>query len=175
MFLAHGQSGVDSDLDSDEDEYDLRDVSSDVELDMAGLDPAEIDSDGSRFEEIQNEPPKTSKRQRESDTTNGDAAASKDEPKVQKKLKKEDGKAVTTKAEGEQKEQKSKKDKKKEKKGDKQGNVREIVGGIKVKDAKTGTGPQAKKGDTVLMRYIGKFEDDNKVFDKNTTGKPVCI
>jgi FK506-binding nuclear protein len=30
-----------------------------------------------------------------------------------------------------------------------------------------------KKGNKVLMRYIGKLPD-GKVFDKNVKGKPVC-
>ena len=50
--------------------------------------------------------------------------------------------------------------------------VKEITGGVKLVDAKLGTGPQAKKGNTVSMRYIGKLEN-GKVFDKNTKGKPV--
>jgi FK506-binding nuclear protein len=38
------------------------------------------------------------------------------------------------------------------------------VGGVMVDDKKTGTGPAAKKGDKVGMRYIGKLKD-GKVFD----------
>lgn len=45
--------------------------------------------------------------------------------------------------------------------------------GLAVEDKKVGTGKAAKKGDTVSMRYIGKFPDSNKVFDSNTKGKPV--
>jgi len=53
------------------------------------------------------------------------------------------------------------------------GGLRELPGGMKLTDVKVGTGPQAKKGNTVLMRYIGKLQD-GKVFDSNTKGKPVC-
>ena len=49
---------------------------------------------------------------------------------------------------------------------------REITGGVKLIDAKLGTGPMAKKGNTVGMRYIGKLQN-GKVFDKNVSGKPV--
>ena len=49
-----------------------------------------------------------------------------------------------------------------------------ITGGIIVQDHKTGTGPLAKKGDTVKMRYIGKLTN-GKEFDKNISGKPVCL
>jgi len=40
-----------------------------------------------------------------------------------------------------------------------------------VQDAKIGTGPMAKKGNTVRMRYVGKLTDGT-VFDKNVSGKP---
>ena len=40
-----------------------------------------------------------------------------------------------------------------------------------IDDKKLGTGPAAKKGDRVGMRYIGKLKD-GKVFDSNKKGKP---
>ncbi|KAI9699883.1 MAG: peptidylprolyl isomerase fpr4 [Bogoriella megaspora] len=46
------------------------------------------------------------------------------------------------------------------------------VDGVKVDDRKLGSGPAAKKGDRVDMRYIGKLEKDGKVFDSNKKGKP---
>lgn len=39
------------------------------------------------------------------------------------------------------------------------------VNGVTIDDKKLGTGPAAKKGDKVSMRYIGKLEKDKKVFD----------
>ena len=39
-----------------------------------------------------------------------------------------------------------------------------MVQGVKIDDKKLGSGPAAKKGDKVTMRYIGKL-DDGKVFD----------
>jgi len=51
------------------------------------------------------------------------------------------------------------------------GGLKEMASGLKVKDVKIGAGPQAKKGNTVSMRYIGKLQN-GKVFDKNTKGKP---
>ena len=70
---------------------------------------------------------------------------------------------------------KDKKEEKKDKKDKKEGEAqkKELPGGLIVKDVKEGTGRAAKKGDTVSMRYIGKFTD-GKVFDSNTKGKPVC-
>ena len=47
-----------------------------------------------------------------------------------------------------------------------------IVQGVKLDDKKLGSGPAAKKGDRVDMRYIGKLEKDGKVFDSNKKGKP---
>lgn len=40
-----------------------------------------------------------------------------------------------------------------------------VVQGVTVDDKKLGAGPQAKNGDSVSMRYIGKLEKDKKVFD----------
>jgi len=40
-----------------------------------------------------------------------------------------------------------------------------VVQGVTVDDKKLGSGPAAKKGDKVSMRYIGKLEKDKKVFD----------
>ncbi len=40
-----------------------------------------------------------------------------------------------------------------------------MVQGVKVDDKKLGEGPVAKKGDRVHMRYIGKLEKGDKVFD----------
>lgn len=51
---------------------------------------------------------------------------------------------------------------------------KELPGGIKIIDFKVGTGPAAKKGNTVGMRYIGKLQN-GKVFDSNKKGKPVRI
>lgn len=45
------------------------------------------------------------------------------------------------------------------------------VKGVTVDDRKIGTGPAAKKGSRVEMRYIGKLKD-GKVFDSNKSGKP---
>ena len=112
--------------------------------------------------------------------------------KLAKKLKATDGKAVAApvsektveepsteekkvkkdkKDKAEKKEKSEQKDGEKKEKGDKKVE-RTLDGGVKVSDAKVGTGKMAKKGDKVEMRYIGKLLD-GKVFDKNTKGKPV--
>lgn len=47
-----------------------------------------------------------------------------------------------------------------------------VVSGVTIDDKKAGTGPAAKSGDRVGMRYIGKLQKNNKVFDSNKKGKP---
>lgn len=46
------------------------------------------------------------------------------------------------------------------------------VNGVMVDDKRTGTGPAAKKGDKVGMRYIGKLKD-GKVFDGMQTARSI--
>ena len=99
--------------------------------------------------------------------------------KKKKGGEKEEGKEE---AKEEGREEGGKKEKKKDKKEKKKtGNAPEesttvkqtTAGGVIIEDATVGTGPMAKKGNTVRMRYIGKLTD-GKEFDKNTSGKPVC-
>lgn len=40
-----------------------------------------------------------------------------------------------------------------------------------IEDKKTGTGPTAKPGQRVSMRYVGKLQNGS-IFDSNTKGKP---
>ena len=147
----------------------------------------------SRFEEVKDEDPKKAqKRPRESDVA--DVSAKSD--KKSKKLKGEDGKPIAAEADKkkevgekdsgekeEAKEEGGKKEKKKDKKdkkkaantpGEKSTPAKQTTaGGVIVEDATVGTGPLAKKGNTVRMRYVGKLTN-GKEFDKNTSGKPVC-
>ncbi|GLB37533.1 putative peptidylprolyl isomerase [Lyophyllum shimeji] len=167
---------MDSDMDSEEDAYDLREVSSDVEMH-----PDDLESDASRFEEVV-DAPRSLKRPRESDADEEAAKPSKAEKKKKKQKSEaasEQKKAESKKEneEGASKEKGSTSQEKesaaKEKDGASKAKSveREIAGGIKIYDAKIGTGPMAKKGNTVRMRYIGKLTN-GKVFDKNTKGKP---
>lgn len=174
--------------DSDLEGYDLRDVSSDVEINP---DELEILSDDDRFEEVNDEEPaaetKSKKRPRESDAMEvdgGEEKLSKAQKKKQKKQKGEDGKAVTATEESTpakeaapEKAEKAKKADKKDKKDKKEkektgGKEQELSGGIKIVDAKVGDGPKAKNGDSLSMRYIGKLQN-GKVFDSNKNGTPV--
>jgi FK506-binding nuclear protein len=72
----------------------------------------------------------------------------------------------------EEKKEKKKEKKEKKKEGRAAGDVKELEGGVAIKDIKVGDGPGAQKGQPVKMRYIGKLTD-GKVFDSNTKGKPV--
>ena len=97
------------------------------------------------------------------------------EKKVAKKQKGENGVAIpkedpVKETKGEKKEKKEKKEKRKE--GKSTGEVKEVEGGVQVKDVKLGEGPGAQKGQSVKMRYIGKLTD-GKIFDSNTKGRPV--
>ncbi|KAF8806445.1 hypothetical protein BYT27DRAFT_7167745 [Phlegmacium glaucopus] len=171
-----------------EDAYDLREVSSDVEMHPDDLDV--VESDASRFEEVEEkEPSKGQKRARESDVTD---TITKSKDKKTKKLKAEDGKPVVVESDavkedekkteaGKEKDGKKEKKTKKEKKKDSDTSgekptpaKKTIAGGVVIEDAVVGTGPMAKKGNTVRMRYVGKLTN-GKEFDKNTSGKPFAF
>lgn len=107
--------------------------------------------------------------------------------KLNKKLKAEGGKAVPageSAKEAEKPKEQSKKEKKeqpkKEEKGKEaekgkgkvNGEVKTLDGGLKVQDHKVGTGPAAKSGNLVKVRYVGKLQN-GKIFDSNTKGEPV--
>lgn len=128
-----------------------------------------------------------------------DTPSKNQQKKLNKKLKADDGKAVATgsgddekkpKKEDDKKEddgKKTKKEKKKEKQKEKKdveskdegkdkkdvsSATKTLEGGVKVTDVKIGTGPQAKKGNTASIRYIGKLTNGT-IFDDNRSGKPV--
>jgi len=168
---------LEDESDSDDEEgYNLQEVGSDVEVDPTELDGPE-DVSG-RFEEVNDEaeavPASSSKGKKRSaegmDVDDGASPTlSKAEKKRAKKQKGENGEAVPTPApEGEKK-----KDKKQKKTEDvaTSGELKEITGGLKYRDVKTGDGASAKTGSNVKMRYIGKLTN-GEIFDKNVNGKP---
>lgn len=174
-------SDMESDM-SDEGAYKLDDVSSDVEVHPDELQGLEDSVE--RFEELSDldedepkaEEPKPSKRPRDDAMDTDEQPAEKvSKKKKAKKQKGEDGKAIPVAVEekvaepkGEKEEEKKadKKDKKKQKAASK-----ELAGGVKIRDVKTGDGKTAKNGARVSMRYIGKLQN-GKIFDQNTKGKP---
>ncbi|KAI0718977.1 hypothetical protein C8T65DRAFT_637625 [Cerioporus squamosus] len=168
--------------DESEDDYDLRDVSSDVEIDPDELDiPSD---DEGRFEEIvdEEEAPQeaakdnSKKRPRESDameTDEQEGKLTKAQKKQLKKLKAANGEAVEAPSpEKSEKKGEEKGKKEKKEKGDKaKVEAKTLAGGVQVEDHKAGSGPAAKRGNHVTVRYVGKLTN-GKVFDKNTSGKP---
>ncbi|GJE87440.1 FKBP-like protein [Phanerochaete sordida] len=185
-------SDNEDEFDSDEEAYRLEDVSSDVEFDADELDDEEDDSH--RFEEITDETTTTTtttvkadskKRPRDSDVVETDEPklSKAQQKKLNKKLKAEDGKAVPTgtekkeaekpKAEDKKKEKKEqpKKEEKKEAEKKKAAEVKTLDGGLKIQDHKVGSGPAARPGNLVKVRYVGKLQN-GKIFDSNTKGDP---
>ncbi|KAF8588630.1 hypothetical protein K439DRAFT_1384157 [Ramaria rubella] len=176
---------------SDEESVDLRDVSSDVEINPDELEGLDDSDDEDRFEEIDETPAAGKKHARESDAMDADTSVnlSTSAKKSNKKLKAESGSAVpvTMNTDGDAKPESKKEKKKKEKKNKAEGKsdtesgeakeqksggtLKELGGGLKIKDVKVGSGKQAKAGNNVLMRYIGKLPNGS-VFDSNTKGKP---
>lgn len=135
--------------------------------------PAEDDEDANGLDAL------ISKAQKE-DAANGEKLSK----KQLKKQKKNDGSATVT-AEGENGSAKSDKKvqfakqleqgptpTKDSKDGSKASLGVKKVQGVTIDDKKLGTGPAAKAGDRLSMRYIGKLEKNNKVFDSNKKGKP---
>ncbi|KAG0700721.1 hypothetical protein DFH29DRAFT_930437 [Suillus ampliporus] len=181
-------SDMDSDM-SDEEGYNLGDVSSDVEVHPDELQGLEDDDE--RFEELSDladdepkaEEPKPLKRPRDEAMDTDEQPAEKlSKKKKAKKQKGEDGKAVPAaveekaavpKDEKEQQKKADKKEKKKQKAAEekKGGASKELAGGVKIRDVKTGDGKTAKNGAKISMRYIGKLQNGT-IFDQNVKGKP---
>ena len=100
-------------------------------------------------------------------------------------MKAENGKPIAIKTDAVENDEKAEKGEKKKKNKKERKNAGDTTGekptsaktttagGVIIEDAVVGTGPMAKKGNTVRMRYIGKLKN-GKEFDKNTSGKPVC-
>ncbi|KAI8581289.1 hypothetical protein K450DRAFT_232325 [Umbelopsis ramanniana AG] len=80
--------------------------------------------------------------------------------------KKPEAKKEQAKKEEPKKEQPKKEEAKKEKP-----KATKLANGLVIEDMKVGTGPKAKAGQRIGMRYIGKLQS-GKVFDKNVSGKP---
>jgi FK506-binding nuclear protein len=142
------------------------------------VDEEDKKEEGKAQEKAEEKKADSKKRPRETDATEADgeeSKLSKAEKKKLKKLKAANGEAIPA---GETKETEKPKtaDKPKEKDGKKEKTkeTKELTGGVKIQDHKVGTGRQAKNGDVVSMRYVGKLQN-GKIFDSNTKGKPVSV
>jgi len=116
----------------------------------------------------------TSGAKEETETTKKGEEGDKDGKKLEEKDKKKGEKDNKDEKKVEEKEKKKEKKGKKDKSGEEGKPKRvdkELPGGLKYWDSTEGSGPAAKKGNKVSMRYIGKLQN-GKIFDKNTQGKP---
>ncbi|KAK0660330.1 FK506-binding protein 4 [Lasiodiplodia hormozganensis] len=182
------------DLSPDEDELDDEYDSDEEEDELDGLENPRITELGSDDEE----PPKLVEAKKGKNKRSAEEAESLDDliskesangeklsKKQQKKLKNNEGKAIAAEAKDSPADKKkvqfaknleqgptgSPLPKKEEKKDSKGALGPKNVNGVTVDDKKLGTGPAAKKGDRIGMRYIGKLQN-GKVFDSNKKGKP---
>jgi FK506-binding nuclear protein len=157
--------------------------------------PKESPKKRARESEDEDAAPKLSKNQmkklRKAQQAAAEASGEKNaEAPPQKKQKVEGGKAIPVPAgkkethpnggaasSGKKEKEKAKGEKEKEKngadgKGPTAGKAVKHPNGLITTDTKIGTGATAKKGSRLGMRYIGKLSNE-KVFDSNTSGKPV--
>ncbi|GME40908.1 Fk506-binding protein 4 [Neofusicoccum parvum] len=193
------ESDEEGEYDFSPDEDELDEYSDEEEDELDGLDNPRITEVGSDDEEppklvaAPKEKKNKNKRSAEEAETlddmiskegaNGEQKLSK---KQQKKLKNNEGKAVEAESKDSPADKKkvqfaknleqgptgSPLPKKEEKKDGKTALGVKNVGGVVIDDKKLGTGPAAKKGDRIGMRYIGKLQN-GKVFDSaNKKGKP---
>ncbi|KAF7901244.1 hypothetical protein EAF00_003465 [Botryotinia globosa] len=196
VYDSDEEDDEDYDLSPDEDELELE-MDSDESDELDGARITEVESEDEEAPKLV-KADKKGKNKRSADEIEEAAsldsiiakAADSEEPKLskkqQKKLKKNNGEAVPAKAEEVKKD--AAKDEKKVQfaKNLEQGPTGsaaakvdpkkpalgvKTVDGVKIDDKKLGSGPVAKKGNRVGMRYIGKFTD-GKVFDSNKKGKP---
>jgi FK506-binding nuclear protein len=150
-ILAMNGEVDEDDEEEDEDDEDDEEMEFDEallkELKRRNVDPIPVNNKKAKITEIVEEPKKEKK-----------AAPKKEEPK--KEVKKEQPKKDTP-----QKEQ----PKKEEKKDTPQ--KKTLPSGLVIEDKVIGTGPRAKPGKKVSVRYVGKLMN-GKVFDSNTKGAP---
>ncbi|BGP00001.1 FK506-binding nuclear protein [Rhodotorula toruloides] len=160
---SEGMSGL---IDDDEDDEDMEDAAD-------------------RIQEIE-EPKKAASKKRPAEETPAGAddstvsAASvaglskNQKKKLAKKQKAENGEAVAPAAEEKKAVEPKKAEAKKEEPKKETRKTQVLAGGLEITDFKEGTGPAAKAGSKVGMRYIGKL-DNGKVFDSNTKGAPLVF
>ncbi|RCK56389.1 hypothetical protein Cantr_04938 [Candida viswanathii] len=190
-YVEHPADETDSeeeDDEYDEDEYDLTPDEDEI-IYGAPFDDDEIDEDDSeedndestpKIEQIEDEEEEeeavAKKRPAEEPTSKKSKKAKKNEKKEEKKSVQftkelEQGPTGSTLVEKKEEKKAEKKAEKKEKNGDKKFPTKTLLGGVITEDRKVGSGPLAKSGSKVGIRYIGKLKNGS-VFDKNTTGKP---
>ncbi|PSS29869.1 hypothetical protein PHLCEN_2v2636 [Hermanssonia centrifuga] len=167
---AYNLEGARSDGENDPDSEELEDDSAYA----CKLEPyPELTSIYSGIQEI--EPPPTSKKRPRDIMDSDESKLFNLEKPSNKKLKAINGEAIPTSQKNVDLEAavKKEKDKKVKAGADKpklKVETKELAGGVEIMEHKVGSGPQAKIGDTVSVRYIGKLQN-GKVFDSNTKGE----
>ncbi|BGP62859.1 peptidylprolyl isomerase fpr3 [Rhodotorula toruloides] len=171
-----------SDFD-DEDDFDSEGMSGLIDDDEE--DDEDMEDAADRIQEIE-EPKKAASKKRPADETPAGAddstvsAASvaglskNQKKKLAKKQKAENGEAVAPAAEEKKAAEPKKAEAKKDEPKKDTRKTQVLAGGLEITDFKEGTGPAAKAGSKVGMRYIGKL-DNGKVFDSNTKGAPLVF
>lgn len=179
-YVEHPYDGEDSDdFDSDEDEDDEEFDSDEYDLTPDEDELAEEDFD---VNDLENEADIEAKIQELVDEEEArEEAEAQESKKDKKKSKKESKKRQAEETQPEPETKKSKKEKavqfnKELEQGPtpsekKKPAVKTLAGGVVIEDRTVGTGPVAKNGSKVGVRYIGKLKNGS-VFDKNTSGKP---
>ncbi|GMM30287.1 peptidylprolyl isomerase [Martiniozyma asiatica (nom. inval.)] len=174
----------------DEDEYDLTpdedEIISDMEYDLEELDNIEdvegkieelVEEDKKRKAEpeVQDKNSKKAKKEKSvkfnRELEQGPTGPAKEEKKETKKEAKKAEPKKEEKKEAKKAEPKKEVKKAEPKKVEPKKIVKTLAGGVVIEDKSVGSGPVAKKGQKVGVRYIGKLKN-GKVFDKNTSGKP---
>jgi FK506-binding nuclear protein len=184
--FVYGSDGEDSeeyDLTPDEDEI----IDGEIDYDLDDLD--NVEDVESKITELIEEDLKRQAEEAADAETEKPTKKAKKETKKEKKEKSvkfnkelEQGPTGPAAKEEEKKEEKAEKPAKKEAKKEtkketkpkeekKKPAVKTLPGGVIVEDKTVGTGPVAKRGQKVGVRYIGKLKN-GKVFDKNTSGRP---
>lgn len=174
---------LDSDVDEDEEEDELDDMADPRVTEVASDDdaPALVSN---KTKKAADKKGKNKRAAEDSDDAPADEPVAKDtdaklSKKQQKKLKANDGKAVPTTSAADTPDKKVQFAEKLVQ-GPTSSTTAEkskptVVQGVTIDDKKIGTGRAAKKGDKAGMRYIGKLQKNNQVFDSNKKGKPFTV
>lgn len=117
------------------------------------------------------EPKKTTEKPAEIKKVEKTTAKKVEKPVEAKKVEKPAEVKKTTEAKKTEKLSDSKKTEVSDKKTPEKKMTKTLPSGLVITETKVGTGPVAKKGKKIGVRYIGRLES-GKVFDSNTKGKP---
>jgi FK506-binding nuclear protein len=156
-------NGMDGSADEDSDE-DAEGSADDAEMEFDEALLTELNKRKLQSIPVNNKRAKLTEIIEKPDVQKDTKKADKKEPKVKKEEKKQE---VKTEVKKEDKKQEAKTEVKKEEVAQK----KTLPSGLVIEDKVMGSGPKAKPGKKVSVRYIGKLLN-GKVFDSNTKGAP---